>query len=65
MRNIELQWTIEGLENGYLVQSLEIQNKKFFKDLEEAKEHLKKQIDEDCEAEFNDDALHENDEVKE
>ena len=52
MRNIELNWTIEGLENGYVVQSLEIQNKKFFEQLEDAKKHLKKQIDEDCYAEW-------------
>lgn len=52
MRNIKLEWTIEGLENGYLVPSSEINNKKFFEKLEDAKEYIKKQIDEECKIEW-------------
>lgn len=54
MGNIELQWSIESLENGFLVPSSKINNKKFYEELEDAKKHLKKQIDEDCESEFED-----------
>lgn len=52
MRNIKLEWTIEAIENGFIVPSMEINNQKFFDKLEDAKEHVKKQIDEDCEEEF-------------
>ena len=52
MRHVTLEWSIEGLENGYLVPSSEIQNKKFFEKLEDAKEHIKKQIDDECKIEW-------------
>lgn len=52
MRNIKLSWSIESVENGFLVSSEEIDNKKFYEKLEDAKKHLKKQIDDDCREEF-------------
>ena len=54
MRNVTLEWTIKGLENGYLVQSLGIRNEKFFDNLEDAKNHVKKVIDAECKMEWED-----------
>lgn len=54
MRNITLEWTIKGLENGYLVQSIETKSEKFFENIEDAKKHVKKQIDVECKIEWED-----------
>ena len=48
MRNIilTLEWELKGLDNGFIV------NNKYFEELEDAKNHLKKQIDEECKLEW-------------
>jgi len=45
---ITLEWDMKGLDNGYLV------GDKYFENLEDAKNHVKKQIDEECKLEWED-----------
>ena len=53
MRNINLSWELESIENGFLVGSREFaSNNKFYEKLEDAIKHLQKKVEEDCESEF-------------
>jgi len=53
MKNLNFEWQLESIENGFLVGSREFaSNKKFYSKLEDAIKHLQKKIEEDCESEF-------------
>ena len=53
-----LEWSIKRIENGYVVPSKGVRNEKFFKKLEDATNHVKQIIDEECKIEWE----YENDE---